>query len=415
MTHLIGKYIARSASFAWMGLPALLLGAAAACSSSSNNSSGGPAGGTHGYSYTGGTGNDTGGTSSSSSGGSPNTGLGPTCPGLPYVQSAADACTGTGASVEASKLDVYILMDRTQSMDQSTQNGTSTRWRDLKAAVESFVVNPQVIAQDVHAGIQFFSLTGGFNNSTDCVAANYANPAVEIAPLTQNGQQIITAIEGITPSGETPSIPALQGAVQHAVQWQARHLDRQTIVLLVTDGFPTMCADQTDTSFIAAAAGGLASDPPVRTYVVGVSVGANRFRLQDIATSGGSPQAYLVEDANAQQGLSDALMNITRNPLPCEYPVPPPPTGLLAISYDLVQVTHTNTAGKTEEVPYATTRGGCSDAYGGWYYNIMPPAPNDTTSPKPESIIMCPCTCASFGAGTVNIYLGCHPQITGLN
>ena len=89
--------------------------------------------------------------------------------------------------------------------------------------------------------------------------------------MAQSGPQIVTALETqVFPSGETPSIPALQGAVQHAVQWQARNPMRQTIVLLVTDGFPTMCDDMTDASFIGAAAAGLASNPPVRTYVVGI-------------------------------------------------------------------------------------------------------------------------------------------------
>jgi hypothetical protein len=184
---------------------------------------------------------------------------------------------------------------------------------------------------------------------------------------------------------------------------------RQTIVLLVTDGFPTMCDDMTDASFIQAAAGGLASNPPVRTYVVGVSVGANVFRLRDLATAGGSGAPFLVEDANATQGLSDALMNITRDPLPCEYQIPTPSNPLEAVSYDRIQVVHTPTSGAAQEVPYATTRGGCSSAYGGWYYDVPP---NVGT---PSQILMCPCTCSSFGAGTVDIYVGCHPQITGLN
>jgi hypothetical protein len=293
-------------------------------------------------------------------------------------------------------------------MGTATQNGASTRWNDLKLAVEQFVVDPQVLAQDIRVGIQFFSLTGGFANATDCVPSNYATPAVEIAPLAQSGPQITTALESMFPSGETPSVPALQGAVQHAVTWQAQHLGRQTILVLVTDGFPTMCDDMTDVSFIGAAAAGLASNPPVRTYVVGVSVGANVFRLRDLATAGGSGVPYLVEDANATQGLNDALMNITRDPLPCEYQLPTPSNPLEAIRYDLVQVVHTPTSGTPEEVPYATTRGGCSSTYGGWYYDVPP---NVGT---PSMLIMCPCTCASFGAGTVDIYVGCHAGIAGL-
>ena len=351
------------------------------------------------YSFTGGASNLTGGT----------TGYGPSCPGLPYQPEVTDAgvCTGTGASAEPSKLDIYIMQDRTQSMGTATTAG-STRWLDLKTAVEAFVTNPQVIAQDIRVGIQFFSLTGGFQNATDCVSANYANPAVEIGPLATTGPQIVSAIEAMFPSGETPSIPALQGAIQHAVQWQARNPDRQTIVLLVTDGFPTMCDDMTDKSFFEAAAAGLASSPPVETYIVGISVGANVFRLRDLAIAGGSGQPFLVEDATAVADLNNALMSITRDPLPCEYQIPTPSDPLVAIRFDRIQVVHTPASGAPEEVPYATTRGGCSAAYGGWYYDTPP------NLGTPSQIIMCPCTCSSFGAGTVDIYVGCQPQITGL-
>ena len=84
------------------------------------------------------------------------------------------------------------------------------------------------------------------------------------------------------------------------------------------------------------------------------------FRLRDLATAGGSGVPFLVEDANATQGLNDALMNITRDPLPCEYQIPTPSNPLEGISYDRIQVVHTPTSGAAEEVPYATTRGGCS-------------------------------------------------------
>jgi hypothetical protein len=413
MTHLFGKFVARTAKFSWIALPALLLAAVAACSSSSGNDAntgtGNRGNAAGGWTWTGGSGNSSGGTSSGDTGGGTTLG-GPSCPGLPYQPNQATdsgVCTGTGASAEPSQLDIYIMQDRTQSMETATTAG-STRWLDLKTAVEAFVTNPDVIAQDIHVGIQFFSLTGGFQNATDCVADNYAVPAVEIGPLGTTGPQIISAIEAMYPSGETPSIPALQGAVKHAVTWQAAHPNRQTVVLLVTDGFPTMCDDMSDTGFKAAAAAGLASSPPVETYVVGISVGANVFRLRDLAVAGGSGQPFLVEAATAVRDLNNALMSITRNPLPCVFDIPATVNPLQGISYDQVQVLHTPSSGTTEEVPYATTRGGCSAAYGGWYYDVPP---NVGT---PSQIIMCPCTCSSFGAGTVDIYVGCHPIIVGL-
>ena len=195
----------------------------------------------------------------------------------------------------------------------------------------------------------------------------------------------------------------------HAVQWQARSPDRQAIVLFVTDGFPTMCDDMTDASLQAAAAAGFANSPPVRTYVVGISVGAHVFRLRDLAAAGGSGPPFLVEDATAVADLNHALASVTSAPPPCAVRIPSPANPLEPITYyDRIQLVHTPAGGAPEEIPYATTRGGCSPIYGGWYYDIPPGLGN------PSQIIMCPCTCANMGAGTVDIYAGCHPQFVGL-
>jgi hypothetical protein len=339
------------------------------------------------------------------------------CPGVAYTASGQDACAGTQREVESSKLDVYIMMDRTQSMSYLSQCDAndaciSTRWDDLKAAVQAFVEDPEVIARDVYAGIQFFSQTGTYkDNATDCDPNVYATPAVEIAPVAESGPLIMQQFDAWFPSGETPSVPALQGAIQHAYDWQLAHPIRQTIVLLVTDGLATMC-DLTDTGFIAAAAEGMALDPPIRTYIIGVSVGANRFSLNSVAKYGGSTEAFLVEDTQPSD-LVNALKRVTANPLPCDYGIPSNPNALEAIDYGKVQVLHTTATGKTEEVPYARTRSGCGTVHGGWYYDLVPSA--DPLAAKPSRIIMCPCTCASLDVGTLEIYYGCSPTPGGVN
>jgi hypothetical protein len=340
------------------------------------------------------------------------------CPGVQYTpgSSGQDACTATEREVESSKLDIYIMMDRTQSMSYLSQCDAndvciSTRWDDLKAAVQTFVQDPTVIAQDVYAGIQFFSQSGKYSdNDADCNPDLYAAPAVEIGPVADTGQLIMDQFNVWFPSGETPSVPALQGAIQHAYEWQVAHPTRQTVVLLVTDGLPTMC-DVTDTAFTAVAAAGTAGDHPIRTYIIGVSVGANKFTLNSVAKYGGSSEAFLVEDTKPSD-LVDALKRVTANPLPCEYEIPTNPTPLQAIDYGLVQVVHTPATGPTEEVPYARTRGGCS-ANGGWYYDLAPS--DDPLAARPSRIIMCPCTCAGLDVGALEIYYGCHPTPARVN
>jgi hypothetical protein len=325
------------------------------------------------------------------------------CSGLPFVDS--EGCAGKIAELEPSRVDVYLMLDRTQSMLAATQNGSSTRWADLGAGLEQFVSDPEVLARDIRMGIQFFSVTGGFDHGRDCAASSYAAPAVEIGPVAQNGLELVSAARARVPSGETPSVAALEGAVRHAIAWQAENPTRQTIVLYVTDGMPTMCDDQTDASLLAATVAGIANDPPIRTYVVVVSVGADMFRLRDLANVGGSAEPYLVEDADATAGFHAALSTITQGALPCEYQIPGSSNPLEGLDYAALRMLYTQpSSSQLLEVPYVTTRDGCS--YGGWYYDV---APNVGT---PSQIIMCPCTCASLGAGSsVYAYVGCsHPM-----
>jgi hypothetical protein len=421
-------------------LVATLAAGAAGCSSSSNSGSG--QGGGNGVQPTGATGSgaagsgnganagntsasggiasSTGGAgtgAASSTGGTTSTGT--ACHGVAYTPDAGGGqggiCAGIQAETESSKIDMYIMMDRTQSMEQPTQCDTndvciSTRWKDLKAAVQTYVG----INQDVRVGLQFFNHTGSSNQPTvDCDPTMYSTPAVEIGDVATTGPQIVTALDAIVLGGQTPSVPALQGAITHARAWQVQNPTRQTVVLLVTDGLATQC-DTSATVFAQTATDGMSGDPPIRTYVVGVSVGLNHFTMDSVAAAGGSTKAFLVEDTNTTQGLIDALATVTSNPLKCEYSVPPKPDPLHDLSYDLVQVIHTPATGPDEEVPYAKNRGGCGTQHGGWYYDVQPPPPDDTTSPRPSKIIMCPCTCASLNVGKLQIMYGCHPTVSGL-
>jgi hypothetical protein len=325
------------------------------------------------------------------------------CHGLPYAPATGGAgggggvCVGVTAKAPALGLDLYIMMDRSDSMLSPTATGS--RWQDVELAVEEFLATPDAAA--IRMGIQFFNLDGGYNDTLDCDPANYAKPAIEIGDLGTTGPQMAAAIGAIQPGGLTPSVPALVGAIEHARTWAAGNPPtRATAVLLVTDGFATQCADLSDQSLRDAALAGMANDPPIRTYVIGVSVGAGKFRLDDIAANGGTGQAYLTDDTDLTGGLVAALRNITSSPLKCEYQMPESPHPLEKVNPALVQVVHTLANDVQEEIPYATTRGGCSPTYGGWYYD-------DPTAPT--KLIMCPCTCASFGAGQLDILVGCSP------
>jgi hypothetical protein len=104
------------------------------------------------------------------------------------------------------------------------------------------------------------------------------------------------------------------------------------------------------------------------------------------------------------------VANLTRNQFPCEFMIPLPSNPLQVISYDQVMVIHTTVEGP-EEVPYVTSLAACNPAHGGWYYDVAPYT--DPNGLYPSRFIMCPCTCASFNGGRIDVYIGCHPQMGG--
>jgi hypothetical protein len=333
------------------------------------------------------------------------------CQGVAYTPNTSgtgEACTGTGSEAEPSPLDIMMLVDRTQSMTNALSDGSGrNRWQALRAAVGAFVVDPSI--QDIRVGVQFFNLSGGADNATDCNANNYATPAVQVGPLSQTSQQILSTMDALVLGGQTPSMPALQGAIWHAQDWQKRNTPgRRTIVLMVTDGLPTLCpippaTEPSSEDVAAVAAAGLGGDPSIPTYVIGVAIGAGRFNLNRVAQAGGSVAAFLTGDVPGEDtatAIAAALKNITSDPLACEYQLPPSPDPLKTLDTTRVRLIHTDGSRKSYEVPFAETRGGCSGAHGGWYYD---------TPTQPTKILTCPCTCANFKAGSVSIEIGCKP------
>src|SRR6185295_5045111 len=68
------------------------------------------------------------------------------------------------------------------------------------------------------------------------------------------------------PSTTTSTLPALQGAVQHAQTWKGQNPGHAVAVILVTDGQPNSCGDIP--AVVSAAQASVSSGIPV--YVIGV-------------------------------------------------------------------------------------------------------------------------------------------------
>jgi len=339
---------------------------------------------------------DSGGSSgaTSNSGGSPPVS---TCSGVPVGSGLPDGEECTGASVEAQPVpvDMYLIIDRSSSMvDRVTESG-QTRWAAVTEAVRQFVQSPDAAGSG--AGVQFFPASRfGDDDSIDCDASQYATPNVAIGPLPDVGDDIVTAVEGAAPNGFTPTSAALSGAIDYAKTWATDHPDRATVVVLVTDGYPTQCTDNVDEiAEIARAA--RETEPRVSTFVVGIG---GEWNLAAIAQGGGTIAPYIVSDATVTDSFLEALHNIAATPLSCDFELPEPPPGQ-ELDLDLVQVVYEPAEGDAEEIPRAHSSSDCLvSEHGGWYY---------TPVDEPERIRVCDCNCRRFGAGRLTATIGCAP------
>ena len=353
---------------------------------------------------------NTGGTAPAGQGGSTSRGgstnQGPGCPGVPMdaplAGSGGDSsvCQSISQEADALPVDLYIMMDRSISMNEPAGDTGLTRWEAIRDAVEAFVTSPD--AGDIGAGIGFFGKTQNGDDTIDCNPDNYAEPEVEIGLLSEVGEDILAAIDDTIPGGVTPTLPALEGALAHAQDWARDNPDRASMVVLVTDGYPTQCEAGGIAEVAEAARVAAEDDPSVRTYVIGLDGTQN---LEGIARAGGTKSAFLVESADIADRFVDVLLNISSAQLACSFEVPDSPDPDLEIDPDRVQVVYTpESSGEPEEVPKVEGSADCErQPNGGWYFSAL--------GASSTRINVCPCTCSRFGAGRVDVRLGCQPII----
>ena len=342
---------------------------------------------------------NSGSSSSSSSGttGGPSIGgdLGEACEGLPYDGGGFEdeACVGTGYEAEAFPVDLVLMVDVSTSMVDNDVDGV-TRWELLKNAVTEFVNDPD--ADDIGMGIDFWS----WYEEESCNVAQYADPTVPIGNLGDIRDDIVQALEDQNPGGLTPTYPALKGAIQYAKQHAEDNPARQAVVVFVTDGYPTECDPQDIPSIAELAADSWNDSPRVPVFVIGID---GVYNLDQIASAGGTREPFLVEGEGSTERLVTQLKNITTDTARCEFEIPPSPNpDFLSPDTEAVQVIYTPGSGDPQEIPRVSGYSACATApNGGWYTGGL------DADGKPTKIVVCPCSCANFAAGSVEVTLGC--------
>ncbi|MFO0662267.1 MAG: vWA domain-containing protein, partial [Polyangiaceae bacterium] len=238
-----------------------------------------------------------------------------------------------------------------------------------------------------------------------CDINDYATPLIGIANLAQNRSALVAQFNGRVPDTNTPTLPATKGALQYAKSWaEGQGQGHKTIVILVTDGFPSVCLPNGDTTGAAAiqeigtaASAARTGTPGIDTYVIGVfapdEAAAAQSNLNQIAQSGAGRDAFIIS-SNVTQQLTQALDEIRGNALSCEYNIPADTTS--NASFTDVFVQFTPNGGTAQNIGYVGNAGACDPNTGGWYYD----PPYVAGGPTPTKILVCPSTCTQFtGAG----------------
>jgi hypothetical protein len=337
-----------------------------------------------------------------------------------------EECVGVTTEAKKLPLDMYVIVDQSGSMLE--QAGPKTRWQHVVDALTGFV-SQSPATDGIGLALQYFPLTlvgdpcvacsdmaccqACGANSTSCIngvctcsstsavscnAGDYAAPEVPMTTLPAAAPLIVGSLAQHTPSGGTPTKPALAGALAYMQPWAAAHPLAKSVVVLATDGVPSGCVGN-DIAAVAGLAGSAANaNPPVLTFVVGV--GSETQALDAVAQAGGTGSAFVVDvGGDVTQDFVDAMNAIREAVVACEYLIPEPADGSM-VDFDLVNVSLTPSAGAPITVPQVGGEAACGAA-GGWYYDA-PVAPT--------KLLLCPATCDALEADAgakLDVVLGC--------
>jgi hypothetical protein len=248
-----------------------------------------------------------------------------------------------------------------------------------------------------------------------CDPAIYGAPAVPITLLPDGAIAIVDAMNARVADpdqwGQTPTGPALQGAIDYASGWASSHSDHVTVVVLATDGLPTDCSPTDIASVANIALTGLNGTPSIQTYVIGV-FGSDDTEspgnLAQIANAGGTGQPFIVDiGGDVTEQFMQALNSIRGSALSCEFQVPAPPEGE-TLDYFKVNLDFT-TGGQTRELVYVEDPARCADVADGWHYDVDP-----ASGETPTTMVVCPAVCDEFRTafdGLLNVVMGCETRI----
>jgi hypothetical protein len=285
------------------------------------------------------------------------------------------------------------MFDKSGSMDQVPSGSSMSKFEAVKAGILTFAADPT--STGMSAQLTFFGQGSG---SAFCSAATYTSNITVPSASLPDSTLLAAGFSGVSPAGSTPTQAAIDGAIAQANTLAAAHPDHKVAVVMLTDGLPQGCSDDSDiTPASNDAAAAFAASPSIPTYVIGV--GDLKTNLDTLAAAGGTSSSYILTDTNTattNTELIAALASIRGKTASCDFALPAPPTGQ-TLNIDAVNVQYTPTSGAPETLTYN------KDCTGGdgWHYD---------DASAPTQIDLCANTCNTVktqATGKVSIAFGC--------
>ena len=313
-----------------------------------------------------------------------------------------EGCAGEVYEGESVPLDLYLMFDQSGSMlTEVGEDSGVTRIDIVRSAVKTFLSDEE--STGMGAGIGYFG-NQPLRHAT-CDPEDFTDPAVGIGTLPGLTDEILDSLEAAEPTGETPTGAAIRGACDYVTGYVKEHPTRQPAILLVTDGYPQaplseeVCVPTLDDAVEAARE--CYEEKGVRVYVLGV--GPKLTELQKIAEGGGTVQAYLADQDNADQVLEKFRAVRYAAQLPCQ----------LEVSGDAVDNDELDVSQSTvgfldfdcnyQDLAEVDGKAGCGDQ-GGWYFD---------DPEHPQQIHLCDVSCGDVKSGGRQLFysIGCDLQV----
>jgi hypothetical protein len=321
---------------------------------------------------------------------------------------------------------VYIMLDKTGSMDD---RNTPTKWQVAVDAINTFVNDPD--SAFINVALQYFS----GNDQGLCDGVAWSTPAVPMGPLPDNAPNISASLAATSPGGNTPIEGALRGLTQFCTQFQAQNPDIKCVGVLISDGRPTSCNQ--DSQFLVDIAANAYANSDVRTFTVGMQGDTDFVLLDNIALWGGTdctpnpdgtanPADGHYCDVRPGSGMTllqafEAIRSfvttleerteyrteVTSKISECEWGIPDPPEGE-TFDKDMVNVIFSQPDEDDITIPRVDSQEECADVSDGWYYD---------DPEEPTQLISCEQTCefiTSVEGAVIDIQFGCETEIAKL-